>query len=155
MGVIVTNCNLFYSTMKVTTQIYGQFLINSPDNYTGTYFSEIAAGLEHDSVWRHLNGSKLPSRAIWERIKQDIVYSKHGYLLLYPTFRTIFYTDLKIIKKLRFLVSNLGFYSNASIILFLLNNVIAPYKPKLMAQNAHRLGRKTVCQTQEIGTCCI
>ncbi|TDG93861.1 IS701 family transposase [Cardinium endosymbiont of Culicoides punctatus] len=67
--------------MKVTTQLYGQFLINSTYNYTGTYFSDIVAGLEHDSVWRHLNGSKLPSRAIWERVKQDIVYSKHGYLL--------------------------------------------------------------------------
>lgn len=67
--------------MKITTQSYGQFLINGVNNFTGTYFSKIVEGLEHDSVWRHLNGSKLPSKTIWERIKQDIVYSKRGYLI--------------------------------------------------------------------------
>lgn len=67
--------------MKITTQSYGQFLINGVNNFTGTYFSKIVEGLEHDSVWRHLNGSKLPSKTIWERIKQDIVYSKKGYLI--------------------------------------------------------------------------
>ena len=43
--------------MLVTTQSYGQFLINGVNNYTGTYFSKIVEGLEHDSLWRHLNGS--------------------------------------------------------------------------------------------------
>jgi hypothetical protein len=65
----------------VTTQSYGQFLINGVNNFTGTYFSKIVKELEHDSVWRHLNGAKLPSKAIWERVSQEIAYSKRGYLL--------------------------------------------------------------------------
>lgn len=67
--------------MKVTTQSYGQFLLNGVNNFTGTYFSEIVEGLEHDSVWRHLNGSKLSSKVVWERVRKDIVYSNRGYLL--------------------------------------------------------------------------
>lgn len=67
--------------MRVTTQTYGQFLVNGVDNFTGTYFAEIVEGLKHDSVWRHLNGGKLPSKAIWERVSRDIVYSEKGYLL--------------------------------------------------------------------------
>ena len=59
--------------MIITTQDYGQFLINGVNNYTGTYFSKIVEGLEHDSVWRHLNGSKLPSKVIWERVSEDIL----------------------------------------------------------------------------------
>nr|WP_316358763.1 hypothetical protein [Candidatus Neptunochlamydia sp. REUL1] len=50
--------------MRVTTQTYGQFLVNGVDNFTATYFADIVEGLKHDSVRRHLNGSKLPSKAI-------------------------------------------------------------------------------------------
>ena len=67
--------------MIITTQDYGQFLINGVNNYTGTYFSKIIEGLEHDSVWRHLNGAKMPSKVIWERVSEDIIYSRNGYLL--------------------------------------------------------------------------
>ena len=67
--------------MIITTQDYGQFLINGVNNYTGTYFAKIVEGLEHDSVWRHLNGAKLPSKVIWERVSEDIIYSSNGYLL--------------------------------------------------------------------------
>lgn len=67
--------------MKITTQDYGQFLINGVNNFTGTYFSKIVKGLVHDSVWRYLNGSKLSSKAIWEKASHNIVYSKRGCLL--------------------------------------------------------------------------
>ena len=67
--------------MIITTQDYGQFLINGVNNYTGTYFAKIVEGLEHDSVWRHLNGAKLPSKVIQERVSEDIIYSSNGYLL--------------------------------------------------------------------------
>lgn len=67
--------------MKVTTQSYGQFLINGVNNFTGTYFADIVEGLEHDSVWRYLNGSKLSSKVIWERASKDIIYSDRGYIL--------------------------------------------------------------------------
>ena len=59
--------------MQVTTQMYGQFLVNGVKNFTGTYLSELVEGLSHDSVWRHLNGSKLPSKVIWERVRGEIV----------------------------------------------------------------------------------
>ncbi|SRR6266508_352031 len=67
--------------MQVTTLAYGQFLVNGINNFTGTYFADIVEGLEHDSVWRHLNGAKLSSKVIWERVKDDVVYSPHGCLL--------------------------------------------------------------------------
>jgi len=67
--------------MKITTQNYGQFLINGVNNYTATYFSQIVEGLEHDSVWRYLNGPKLGSKVIWERVSKDIIYSKRVYIL--------------------------------------------------------------------------
>ena len=67
--------------MKVTTQSYGQFLVNGVNNFTGTYFASIVKGLKHDSVWRHLNSGKLPSKVLWERVSRNIVYSKRGYLI--------------------------------------------------------------------------
>ena len=71
--------------LRVTTQSYGQFLINSVTNFTGTYFADIVDDLKHDSVWRHLNGSQLRSKAIWARVCSDIQYSKNGYLLFDDT----------------------------------------------------------------------
>jgi hypothetical protein len=67
--------------MKITTQDYGQFLINGVNNFTATYFSEIVEGLKHDSVSRYLNGSKISSKAVWERVENEIIYSRKGYLL--------------------------------------------------------------------------
>ena len=61
--------------MIVTTQDYGQFLINGVNNYTGTYFAKIVEGLEH------LNGVKLPSKVIWGRVSRDIIYLSKGYLI--------------------------------------------------------------------------
>ena len=62
--------------MIITTQDYGQFLINGVNNYTGTYFSKIVEGLEHGSVQRYINGAKLSSKVIWERVSEDIIYSE-------------------------------------------------------------------------------
>ncbi len=67
--------------MHVTTLTYGQFLVNGVNNFTGTYFADLVEGLEHDSIWRHLNSAKLPSRVIWERVRDNIIYSPNGCLL--------------------------------------------------------------------------
>ena len=67
--------------MIITTQDYGQFLINGVNNYTGTYFSKIVEGLEHDSVQRYLNATKLSSKVIWERVSEGIIYSNNRHLL--------------------------------------------------------------------------
>ena len=49
--------------MKVTAQSYGQFLVNSPVNFTGTYFADTVDELEHDSVYRFLKNSQLTRSA--------------------------------------------------------------------------------------------
>ena len=66
--------------MKITTQDYGQFLINGVNNFTATHFSEIVEGLKHDSVSRYLNGSKISSKAVWERVENEIIYSKKSFV---------------------------------------------------------------------------
>lgn len=71
--------------MRITTQDYGQFLVNGVENFTATYFAETVENLKHDSVTRHLNGSKLSSKAIWERVCKDIIYSEIGYLIFDDT----------------------------------------------------------------------
>ena len=52
--------------MKVTTQGFGQFLVHGVNNFKGTCFPKIVERLKHDSVWRYLNGSKLPNKVIRE-----------------------------------------------------------------------------------------
>ena len=36
--------------MKVTAQVYEQFLLSSQVDYTGTYLADHLAGLTHDNV---------------------------------------------------------------------------------------------------------
>ena len=67
--------------MKITAQGYGQFLINGVKNYTARYCSQIVEGLEHYGVSGDLNGPKLKSKAIWQRVKEDIVYSEKDCLV--------------------------------------------------------------------------
>ena len=67
--------------MKVTTQLYGQFVLNSHVNFTGTYFSEIVEKLEHDSVYRFLKNSKLTPAILKEKISDVIEYSPNGRIL--------------------------------------------------------------------------
>lgn len=67
--------------MKVTTMDYGQFLINSPANFTGTYFADTVDDLEHDSVYRFLKDSRLTPAMFREKMRDVIVYSPHGRVL--------------------------------------------------------------------------
>lgn len=67
--------------MKVTTQSYGQFLLNSPQNFTGTYFADTVDALEHDSVYRFLKGSRLTPAFLREKIRDSIEYSPNGRIL--------------------------------------------------------------------------
>jgi len=71
--------------MKVTTQSYGQFLINSPVNFTGTYFAGTVGGLEHDSVYRFLKGNCLTPAILREKMSDVIVYSPQGRILFDDT----------------------------------------------------------------------
>lgn len=71
--------------MKVTAITYGQFLINSHLNFTGTYFAGTVDGLEHDSVYRYLKSDKLTPRIVWEKSQKTIKYSPHGHLIFDDT----------------------------------------------------------------------
>lgn len=60
---------------------YGQFLVNSPVNFTGTYFADTVDGLEHDSVYRFLKDSRLAPVKFREKMSNVIVYSPDGRVL--------------------------------------------------------------------------
>ena len=71
--------------MKVTTMSYGQFLVNSPVNFTGTYFADTVDGLSHDSVHRFLKNNRLTPALVREKIGEVIAYSPHGRVLFDDT----------------------------------------------------------------------
>lgn len=71
--------------MKVTSALYGQFLINTPANVTGTYLADSLEGLDHNSVYRFLKNSRLTSSLVWEKASGSIVLSEQGYLIFDDT----------------------------------------------------------------------
>jgi len=71
--------------MKVTAIKYGQFIINSPRNFTGTYMADTVEGLQHDSVYRYLKYDKLTPRVVWEKARQTIQYSDNGRIIFDDT----------------------------------------------------------------------
>lgn len=71
--------------MKVTAINYGQFLINSQINFTGTYFADSIEELNHNSVYRYLKNSKLGSKMVWEKSSKSIVYSPNSYIIFDDT----------------------------------------------------------------------
>ena len=71
--------------MKVTTMSYGQFLVNTPVNFTGTYFADTVEGLEHDSVHRFLKDSRLTPALVREKIGDVVVYSPNGRIIFDDT----------------------------------------------------------------------
>ena len=71
--------------MEVTAQMYGQFLINTPANVTGTYFADTASGFSHDQVSRFLAHSKLSPRIVRDKALSEIPLSPHGFVLFDDT----------------------------------------------------------------------
>src|SRR5215204_7314298 len=68
--------------MAVTAQMYGQFLVNTPVNVTGTYFADTSGQqFAHDQVTRFLAHSKLTPRIIRDKALADIPLSPHGFVL--------------------------------------------------------------------------
>ena len=51
--------------MKVTAQLYGQLLVSSQVNYTGTYFAVHLDGLTHDNVRYFLKTQRFIPRQLW------------------------------------------------------------------------------------------
>ena len=55
--------------MKVTAQLYGQFLVSSQVNYTGTYLADHLDGLTHDNVGYFLKTSYFTPRQLWQQVR--------------------------------------------------------------------------------------
>jgi Transposase DDE domain len=65
--------------------MYGQFLVNTPLNVTGTYFADTADGFSHDQVSRFLSGSKLSPCIVRDKALSEIPQSAHGFVLFDDT----------------------------------------------------------------------
>ena len=64
--------------MKVTAQLYGQFLASSQVNYTGTYLADHLEGLTHDNVRYFLKTSHFTPRQLWQQVRPQVVLSAPG-----------------------------------------------------------------------------
>lgn len=71
--------------MRVTTLGYGQFLINSPSNFTGTHFADSVPELDHNSVFRFLKFEKLTPRMVREKVESDLIFSEKGIIIFDDT----------------------------------------------------------------------
>jgi DDE superfamily endonuclease len=71
--------------MKVTAQLYGQFLVSSQVNYTGTYLADHLEGLTHDNVRYFLKTSHFTPRQLWQQVRPQVVFSPRGYVLFDDT----------------------------------------------------------------------
>ena len=71
--------------MKVTTFDYGQFLINSHTNFTGTCFADSVPELDHNSVFRFLKNEKLTPGMVREKVASDLVLSPNGIIIFDDT----------------------------------------------------------------------
>lgn len=71
--------------MKVTLDLYGQFLLSSQINYTCTFLADHLEGLTHDNVQYFLRSKRFSPRQIWQRLKHEIVLSSKGYIIFDDT----------------------------------------------------------------------
>ncbi len=71
--------------MKTTRQLYCQYLLSSQINYTCTNLAEHFENLDHNSVYRYLKTEKLVPRLLWEKIKDQIIYSPAGAIIFDDT----------------------------------------------------------------------
>lgn len=71
--------------MIVTSQDYGQFLVNSHRNFTGTYFADTVEELNHDSVYRFLRGNKISPAILREKAMPALIESPNGYVVFDDT----------------------------------------------------------------------
>jgi len=71
--------------MKVTLELYGQFLLSSQLNYTCTYLADHFEGLTHDNVQYFLKSNRFAPRQIWQSIKGLIKLSLNGYIIFDDT----------------------------------------------------------------------
>jgi Transposase DDE domain len=71
--------------MKVRSIDYKQYLISTQINYTCDYFPQYKEEISGDGVERFLKNSHSKPSFIWEQIKDDIIYSDNGCLIIDKT----------------------------------------------------------------------
>lgn len=71
--------------MEITTRDYGQFLMNSHTNFTGTYFADSVLGLHHDSVYRFLHNTSITPDIVRRHAMTELVESPNGYVIFDDT----------------------------------------------------------------------
>ena len=67
--------------IKVTAQLYGQFLVSSQANYTSTCLTDHLGRRTHDNVRYFLKTSHLTPRQFWQQVRPHVVLSARGYVL--------------------------------------------------------------------------
>ena len=67
--------------MRVTAQLYGQFLVSSQVNYTGTYLADHLDGLTHDNVRYFFKTQRFTPRQLGQQVRPQVVLSARGYVL--------------------------------------------------------------------------
>ena len=71
--------------MKMSADLYGQFLLVSQVNYTGTYLADHLEGLTHDNVQYFLKTQHITPRQLWQQVRGEVVLSERGYVLFDDT----------------------------------------------------------------------
>lgn len=71
--------------MKTTLQIYGQYLMTTPINYTCTNLADHVENLSHDDVYRFLKQHQLRPALVWEKARDKIERSEEGCLIVDDT----------------------------------------------------------------------
>ena len=68
--------------MKITKQLYVEYVISTPINYTCTNLANHSDDVSHDAINDYLRGEKHTARTVWELAESLINNSREAYLIL-------------------------------------------------------------------------
>ena len=71
--------------MKMSADLYGQFLLSSQVNYTGTYLADHLKELTHDQVQYFVKKQCVAPRQLWHQVRGEVVLSDRCYVLFDDT----------------------------------------------------------------------
>ena len=71
--------------MKVTAPLYGQFLVKSQVNCTGTNLADHLDGLMRENASYSLNTSHFMLRQLWQQVRPQVALSARDYVLFNGT----------------------------------------------------------------------
>jgi len=71
--------------VKTTRQLYCQYLISSQINDTCTNLAEHFENLDHNRIYRYLKTEKLTPRLLWEKVRDQVIFSPNGAIIFDDT----------------------------------------------------------------------